>query len=379
MMSATPIDFSPTLIARQRLERVWLGWVGLYGVTSFAGALLLSRLTTIDPWCWLGPTAGIMLYQLWLLRRGLDDNTVAAGELDPRLGVGTTVTLLRGLAIAAVGGFVAAPPPTGALEWVPGLLYAGVGLGDRLDGFLARATGHVTRLGTRLDTELDALGLLVAPLYGVVSGRLPIWYLGLSSAYYLFNGGLALRRWRGLPVRAESLRPSAHARAFAGMQMGMVAIALLPILSAELTRLAASLFMVPVLAGFGRDWLVATGRVEPTSLRYTHAIQRLITLTRGLLPVTTRFLLLLAAGWLIIGTRGPDTILLVLLLLVILGVAARLASLGLVFWVGLSPLAPFSLALLSGGLLVILLGSGWLSLLQPEEPWLFPARCSAPR
>jgi hypothetical protein len=41
--------------------------------------------------------------------------------------------------------------------------------------------------------------------------------------------------------------------------MGFVGIALLPVISSAITKGAAYIFMIPLLAGFAKDWLVASG------------------------------------------------------------------------------------------------------------------------
>jgi hypothetical protein len=41
--------------------------------------------------------------------------------------------------------------------------------------------------------------------------------------------------------------------------MGFVGITLLPVISSTITTGAAYIFMIPLLAGFAKDWLVASG------------------------------------------------------------------------------------------------------------------------
>jgi CDP-diacylglycerol--glycerol-3-phosphate 3-phosphatidyltransferase len=178
------------------------------------------------------------------------------------LGLATHLTLLRGLLISLVAGFLLIPP-AGLVRWLPGLLYAGAALCDRYDGIVARRLGEASWLGARLDVEMDALGLLVAPLVGVVWGRLPAWYLLLGAAYYLFRAGVSLRgRW-GLAVHPERLRRNRYARFFAGVQMILVATSLLPVLGRAVTTWAATLLMLPTLLLFARDWLIVIGRLPP--------------------------------------------------------------------------------------------------------------------
>ena len=111
----------------------------------------------------------------------------------------------------------------------------------------------MTLLGTQLDTSFDALGLLIAPLVAVGYGKLHPTYLLVSVAYYLFMWGLYWRRSHGLPVLP--LRPSNMRRVLAGMQMGLCATALWPLINATLSQVVGVVFMLPLLAGFWRDWL----------------------------------------------------------------------------------------------------------------------------
>ena len=170
----------------------------------------------------------------------------------------TWLTIARGLVISLVAGFALPPAPTGGARWLPGALYAVAVLIDRADGALARRTDGVTALGSKLDVVTDAVGLFVAPLVGVRWGRLPPWYLALALAYPAFRLALRVRRWRGLPAHAERLKRDPRARLFAGVQMVVVAAALLPVLPRALTWTAATVAMLPTLALFMGEWRLVT-------------------------------------------------------------------------------------------------------------------------
>jgi phosphatidylglycerophosphate synthase len=174
------------------------------------------------------------------------------------LSAATGVTLARGLLVSLVAGFALGPAPPSPASWLPGVFYGLAALADRLDGALARRMGTVTALGAKLDVTTDALGLLVAPLVGVRWGRLPPWYLALSLAYPLFRLALRLRRARRLPVFPERLQGDPRARFFAGVQMTVVAVALLPLLPRPLAWTVATLAMLPTMALFVGEWRLAT-------------------------------------------------------------------------------------------------------------------------
>ncbi|MDX1267075.1 MAG: CDP-alcohol phosphatidyltransferase family protein, partial [Oceanisphaera sp.] len=161
----------------------------------------------------------------------------------------------------ATAGFLTILPlqaSTGLL-YLPAVLYTVAAALDGLDGFVARRQQQTTRLGTELDTALDAFGLLIAPLFAVFTGKLPVVYLLVSVAYYLFQWGIRWRRQRRRPVYA--LPPSQIRRYLAGAQMVLVALALWPPLPGALTQWVGLVLMIPLLIGFCRDWLHVSGRL----------------------------------------------------------------------------------------------------------------------
>jgi len=214
---------------------------------------------------WALPAAGVLGYELWFLRRNLDANhdddggDPAATASYPRLGVANAVTLFRGGLFAGVAGF-AAVAPAPAYGWAPAILY---GLGcalDALDGALARWRDRTTLLGARLDMAFDTLGFLVAPVVAVLWGRLPVWYLSLSLARYLFKAGRGWRRRRGEPL--FDLPESRVRRPLAGVQMAFITVALTPLLPGDAIDPLAALVLVPSLVVFARDYLAVSGRLD---------------------------------------------------------------------------------------------------------------------
>lgn len=267
----------------------------------------LSRLGLAEPaWRWATPVGLAMGYMLWLLRRGLPDNH-RRGEstLFPRLGLANAVTLLRGCLLGILAGFLFFPRPAGGLAWLPVLVYTAAALTDLVDGYLARVTDQPTLLGERLDMEFDSLGALLAVSLAVAYGQLPAWALLMGLARYLFVGGLAWRRWRGLPV--YDLPPSAYGRLVAALFMSFVAVVLWPVLDPAATRFAAIWFALPLVASFGRDWLVVSGRIDPASPAYRAALRRLRRLLTGWLPVLLRLVAPACfAALLAMALRSPD-------------------------------------------------------------------------
>jgi len=172
----------------------------------------------------------------------------------------TWITVGRGLVVSAVAGFLLGPAPSELTGWTAGALYTLAAIGDGLDGWVARRTGTATQTGAMLDVRVDALGLLVAPLLSVAWGRLPVWYLLLAFAYPFFQAAVWLRGRLRLPAFRERLRPDPRARVLAGIQMGVVAASLFPVLPRAVTWPVATVTMLPTLALFVGQWRVVTGR-----------------------------------------------------------------------------------------------------------------------
>jgi len=332
------------------------------------------------------PGAGVALalqYQLWTYL-GANHRQGMAAPLFPDLGTANWITLLRGVAIVALAGFLplallpgqALPP---ALSWAPGLLYLGVSLADLADGFVARRQRRQTELGQQLDIATDGAGLLVALLVAVSLQRLPACTLLVGLAYYLFLGGIRWRRQRHLPLIALQSRP--YARIIAGIQMGLVAMALLPIFHPICTTIAALLVMTPLLAGFARDYLVVSCRINIDSNQHTVVDHwsglvlgrylplglRLAILVSALLALATNVAPPLPAWWLAAQT--------LCCLLAVLGCLARSSALLLCLLLG-SHWTPFgtalpSLILFTLATTLLLTGTGPLSLWAPEEDILY--------
>lgn len=249
--------------AGRTLRRLRLRWVAVACLAACATALAFAGLRALlaDALArrWLALSIPVLAYELALLWRYLPRNR--AGErLLPSLGPGTLLTIARGILIAFLAGFLLLPQPTESLVWLPAALYGTAALADYADGTVARLADHVTTLGARLDTEFDALGILIAPLLAVLYGQLPVWYLTVSVARYLFVAGRWLRRRRGLPV--SDLPPRRSRRVLAGLQMAFVALALSPAVGTPLTTAGAALVAAPFVAGFVRDWLHVSGRLS---------------------------------------------------------------------------------------------------------------------
>lgn len=328
------------------------------------------------------PYAGLWLLQslaLWALcwqqawQRRTRNRAAPDAPLHASLGLANQLSLLRGLLIAATGGFLLQLPDAPLLIWVAAACYSVAAILDRVDGFVARRTRQTSLLGAELDTVYDALGLVIAPVLAVLLGKVHASYLLVSVAYYLFVLARSRRERLGLPV--YPLLPSTLRRTLAGFQMGYVAVVLWPPFAAELTRLAGFAFMLPLLAGFVVDWLVVSGRIGAAR---ASAFDALAAFSERWLQPLLRVLLLL----LLVAQNGAvDASSLAVqigsalaALLIVSGIGARLgALLLLVLWALWPPLAvttPLFLSLLGCTVGVLLLGSGRFSLWQGDDHWV---------
>ncbi|SIR63417.1 CDP-diacylglycerol--glycerol-3-phosphate 3-phosphatidyltransferase [Haladaptatus litoreus] len=247
-----------TLTTRLRIE--WSLAIFIAFSVALTGSYFVDAAVVEDVrWQWFFLTGGVLVYEFWFLQRHLSLNDQGDGSL----GAANVITLTRGMLYAVVGGFLIVSPVEG-VRWIPGLCYGTGAILDFLDGWVARQTNQQSTLGAKLDLSFDLLGALVASLVAVVWGRLPIWYLAISAAGYLFRGGTAYRRYRGVYV--APLPPSRVRRPLAALHMIVITIALIPVLSSDVIVPLATVAMIPSLLVFVRDWLVVSGRITSVNL-----------------------------------------------------------------------------------------------------------------
>lgn len=360
-----------------RLKLLWLRFGGLSVLLLAVGTLALQlSWETRFALRWLALAACAIIYLTIIFRIGLSHNH-RPGEvyLLPTLGAGNLMTLARGVLLAALVGFLFSPKPVGWLAWIPGVLYTLACAADFLDGYLARRTNHVTRLGEILDMSFDGVGVFAAATLAAQYGQAPAWYLLIAAARYIFLFGLWLRKILGKPV--YPLRPSVMRRVFAGLQMGFLAVILWPVMAPPASLLVATLFGIPFLAGFSLDWLVVSGIFKQDNSPSSRSKQ----ITNGILndlPVLLRSIVLGTMIWISLlelrWTAMPVWLLVlewIAALFVITGTAGRIFSTGGLILLGIGQLftpilpAQYLLAILYTGLLF--LGSGGYSLWKPED------------
>ncbi|MFN8488644.1 MAG: CDP-alcohol phosphatidyltransferase family protein [Caldilineaceae bacterium] len=347
---------------------------------------------------WLGLATLTMLLLLGIFWQALHYNhRPTETALLPSLGYGNGMTLARGLCTTLLAGFLFAPRPTGALAWVPALLYTAERLLDYFDGYVARRTGQATKLGAILDMEFDCVGFLLAVLLCIQYGQLPFWYVVLGLARYLFVGGIWLRQWNNKPV--APLPPSDNSRLIAGFQTTFVSVVLWPIITPQISQFAGYLFALPLCYSFGRDWLVVSHVLDIETQLYQTLRRTVKQLFEQWTPLAARVMGALVAGGMLwraaplfsawagdFGVQGlqmPPIFLFMLLaslwatatLLLLFGVLGRFAALAL-FCLAALDLVANGLHWTDNGLLfictiiVLHLGSGHFALWSPDERWV---------
>lgn len=330
---------------------------------------------------WLGLSATFSAWQLFVLWHALRKNhREGEAELLPTLGWGTIVSFARGIFIAALFGFLLSPWAAGLLGWLPFTFYLFAALSDFIDGYLARINDQVTQLGAELDMNNDSWGVLIVTGLAFWYGQVPIWYLPVGLARYLFTAGLWWREKQG--KENLDMPPSFRRRIFAGVQMGFIVAMLAPPLSPPATLLAASFFMLPFLGGFLYDWLLVTGKIDPQKgaklfedllqsppMRWVPFPLRLIT--------AAILITLIQENWQLVFDKLPlplallwISLSLLAVLMLILGALGRLGAIFSLISTGLlfAPQADH-IFLFVAGTTLLFTGTGAFSLWSPEE-WL---------
>jgi phosphatidylglycerophosphate synthase len=123
---------------------------------------------------------------------------------------------------------------------------------DRVDGWVARRTATVSRLGARFDMEVDAFLILLLSVYVARSAGLWVLAIGLSR-YAFVAAGSALPWLRG------DAPPRPWCKVVAAMQGVVLAVATAGILPQPATDAGLVVALVLLAESFGREswWLWA--------------------------------------------------------------------------------------------------------------------------
>jgi CDP-diacylglycerol--glycerol-3-phosphate 3-phosphatidyltransferase len=276
--------------------RFYRGWVVLWSIDLLilvAGCILVwyyrnPRQASL----WTLKVAAVLIYeQLFLLRNRR--RILRGPNLAHLWGMANILSLSRGTMIALLAGFLFTAKQTGILAWLPAFLYSLLASLDFLDGYWARKSNTQTNMGELLDQEYDGLGILIAVVLVIQWRHLPVIFLLIGLAKYVFAWGISWRRLRGGSVLP--LPPSYLRRRLAGFQMGILAVFLWPIAGPPGTLLAELIIGVPLLVGFVRDWLFVSGALDPEDPIYLRIRRIYYTVACKWLPLLIRAFLGAAA------------------------------------------------------------------------------------
>lgn len=352
------------------LSAIWLFFLLYLGIADVHGRSYSTQ--------WLIQALGVLVIVFYQTIKRLNKNRLNINSsLYPSLGWGNRFTIIRGIMIAALAGFLFQVWPVSYLAWIPGIIYLIASIIDRLDGYLARITCMQSQLGTELDTVYDAVGLLIAPVLAVTYGQLHWSYLLVSIAYYLFVIGIKLREFRGL--RVIELPPNISRRAIAGFQMGFVAVVLLPVFHPPITQIAGMAFMIPLLFGFIIDWFIVRGTIS-SGTGLSVLLDKLRFLSFNYFLPALRILVVCLTIHLYITTNGNEikiasivlaSISLVLIITGIIGrIGAVVLSIVLGFYFQDQMLSTNVIVLLFCIIWIMMLGTGYFSLYKRDEDWV---------
>ena len=167
------------------------------------------------------------------------------------------VTLGRGVLVACVAGFIFLPKPSGLYGWLPGSLYLIAVLADYVDGYLARLHDSASEFGAALDRNFDAIITFIGSLLGILYGHLPLWYLSVGLAFYVFSCAAWIMKKTGREV--FDLPSSNYRRIVGGSNALFIGLTLTPALPVRWLSVLSPLFTFLILTGFFRDWFSISG------------------------------------------------------------------------------------------------------------------------
>ena len=374
------------LTARRQLRRQWR-LAGAWGVPFIGGAFwLLLEHGGLSAALQGGLQTAVVLMYGWIRwgRALALNHPPQEPRLRPSLGVANWLTLLRGGLVAVLAGFLFQPAFAGGslagwVAWAPAAIYIAAAALDGADGFLARVTGHETRLGEQLDTAVDALGLLIAVSLVVWIGKAPVAYLGVGLGYYALMAAVEARRKAGRPI--APVQPRAEARLVAGCEMGFAGAALLPLFEPAATRPVALIMTAALLVGFARDWLIVCGHATADGRPLIRGLERADRAIARFLPIALRAAAV--AGAVVLVGRAPAgegvaslstagcALLATCAALFAFGVMTRMAGLAASVTVARAVAGPIPGiewgVVLICGVALIMTGAGDLKLWQPED------------
>lgn len=166
-------------------------------------------------------------------------------------GPANQITLVRGMLVALLGGFVGEVIVASAAFTIVGIGLAALIL-DGMDGQLARRSGMTSAFGARFDMEIDAALVLLFGILAWQMGKAGGWVILSGLLRYLFVGAGWLLPWMRGP-----LRPSQRRQAVCVIQISVMLAVLLPFVNSPFSDALAALTLAVLVGSFFADvrWL----------------------------------------------------------------------------------------------------------------------------
>ena len=167
-------------------------------------------------------------------------------------GPANRISLIRGVIIAVLAGFLWHLPNSAIAGWTIVALASGALILDGLDGAVARRSGTASALGARLDCELD--GLLTLVLCGI------LYLSGRMDAYILLAGGMHYAFWatQFLKWMPSVELPSSFRRQTVGVASSLVLVfCFVPGVGTPLTELFPVAVVLMLTLSFAADVVLA--------------------------------------------------------------------------------------------------------------------------
>lgn len=166
-------------------------------------------------------------------------------------GPANQITLVRGMLVALLGGFVGESISEMAAFTIVGIGLAALIL-DGVDGKLARRSGMTSEFGARFDMETDAVLVLLFSILAWQMDKAGSWVILSGLLRYLFVAAGWLLPW----MRA-ALPPSQRRQTVCVIQIAVMLAVLLPFVNPPLSDALAALTLAVLLASFLVDvrWL----------------------------------------------------------------------------------------------------------------------------
>jgi phosphatidylglycerophosphate synthase len=201
------------------------------------------------------PSGLIFIVLLWIALPG--NRSTEYSMLHPRFELPNLLSILRGLLLSCLVGFIFIPYKKTNLELIPGIVFIGTILLDAVDGAVARMSNCTSFLGETLDTNLDYASLTI--------GSLIMAAQSINSVLFILTAALGLILPAGkwfLRKRKEQPENNPYIKKIINLDLGFIGIALLPEYSSSVVSTASFIFLLPLLAATLHDLLIDSGMLS---------------------------------------------------------------------------------------------------------------------